>query len=115
MKACKVEDLGQVDFDEEVKKRNKMVYVPNWFNVDLKTGVCSVWVKKLYLLMYLLFTQLYLILDANYTFRPRWKWLFISMGISKRNRFSRRWECRSKRCVRLLKLNFNIYIVKDGD
>jgi WD repeat-containing protein 48 len=25
--------------DEEVKKRNKTVYVPNWFNVDLKTGV----------------------------------------------------------------------------
>lgn len=39
LKACKVEDLGHVDFDEEVKKRNKMVYVPNWFNVDLKTGV----------------------------------------------------------------------------
>lgn len=40
LKACKVEELGQIDFDEEVKKRNKMVYVPNWFNVDLKTGVC---------------------------------------------------------------------------
>jgi hypothetical protein len=25
--------------DEEVKKRNKTVYVPNWFNVDLKTEV----------------------------------------------------------------------------
>ncbi|CAG2063968.1 unnamed protein product, partial [Timema podura] len=39
LKACKIEDLGAVDFDEEVKKRFKMVYVPNWFNVDLKTGV----------------------------------------------------------------------------
>nr|CAD7599540.1 unnamed protein product [Timema genevievae] len=38
LKACKIEDLGAVDFDEEVKKRFKMVYVPNWFNVDLKTG-----------------------------------------------------------------------------
>jgi WD repeat-containing protein 48 len=39
LKAAKVNDLGQVDLDEEVKKRNKTVYVPNWFNVDLKTGV----------------------------------------------------------------------------
>lgn len=37
--ACKVEDLGKVDFEEEIKKRFKMVYVPNWFSVDLKTGV----------------------------------------------------------------------------
>lgn len=34
-----MDDLGQVNFDEEVKTRFKMVYVPNWFNVDLKTGV----------------------------------------------------------------------------
>ena len=39
LKACKIEDVGHVDFDQEVKNRNKMVYVPNWFNVDLKTGV----------------------------------------------------------------------------
>lgn len=51
LKACKVEDLGQVDFDEEVKKRNKMVYVPNWFNVDLKTGVSSVLQKLNFLLL----------------------------------------------------------------
>lgn len=37
--ASKVEELGQTNFDEEVKDRFKMVYVPNWFNVDLKTGV----------------------------------------------------------------------------
>ncbi|XP_024938013.1 WD repeat-containing protein 48 isoform X2 [Cephus cinctus] len=42
LKACKVEDLGRVDFDQEVKKRNKMVYVPNWFNVDLKTGMLTI-------------------------------------------------------------------------
>lgn len=42
LKACKVEDLGPVDFDEEIKKRNKMVYVPNWFNVDLKTGMLTI-------------------------------------------------------------------------
>lgn len=39
LKACKVEDLGHVDFEQEVKNRNKIVFVPNWFNVDLKTGV----------------------------------------------------------------------------
>lgn len=42
LKACKVEDLGQVDFEEEVKARFKMVYVPNWFNVDLKTGMLTI-------------------------------------------------------------------------
>ncbi|XP_054266691.1 WD repeat-containing protein 48-like [Macrosteles quadrilineatus] len=42
LKACKVEDLGQVNFDEEVKARFKMVYVPNWFNVDLKTGMLTI-------------------------------------------------------------------------
>lgn len=31
--------MGKVEFDEEIKKRFKMVYVPNWFSVDLKTGV----------------------------------------------------------------------------
>ncbi|XP_033376023.1 WD repeat-containing protein 48 isoform X2 [Parus major] len=40
--ACKVEDLGKVDFEEEIKKRFKMVYVPNWFSVDLKTGMLTI-------------------------------------------------------------------------
>lgn len=39
LRAKKIEDLGPVNFQDEVKKRFKMVYVPNWFNVDLKTGV----------------------------------------------------------------------------
>lgn len=39
LQACKGEDLGKVEFDEEIKKHFKMVYVPNWFSVDLKTGV----------------------------------------------------------------------------
>ena len=43
LKASKIGDLGQVDLDEEMKRRNKTVYVPNWFNVDLKTGVCFIW------------------------------------------------------------------------
>ncbi|KAK7864940.1 hypothetical protein R5R35_004930 [Gryllus longicercus] len=42
LKASKLEDLGPADFEEEVKKRFKMVYVPNWFNVDLKTGMLTI-------------------------------------------------------------------------
>ncbi|XP_013168847.1 PREDICTED: WD repeat-containing protein 48 homolog [Papilio xuthus] len=42
LKASKLEDLGEIDYDEEVKKRFKMVYVPNWFNVDLKTGMLTI-------------------------------------------------------------------------
>ncbi|TSS97513.1 WD repeat-containing protein 48 [Bagarius yarrelli] len=42
LKACKREDLGKVEFDEEVKKHFKMVYVPNWFSVDLKTGMLTI-------------------------------------------------------------------------
>ncbi|KAF8790016.1 WD repeat-containing protein 48 [Argiope bruennichi] len=41
LKASKVEDLGQVDFEAEVKKNFKLIYVPNWFSVDLKTGVIN--------------------------------------------------------------------------
>lgn len=59
LKACKVEDLGRVDFEQEVEKRNKIVYVPPWFNVDLKTGVrflkvCFIFSTKMYLIFYLL-------------------------------------------------------------
>lgn len=39
LEVTKNEHLGKVDFDETVKARNKTVYVPNWFTVDLKTGV----------------------------------------------------------------------------
>lgn len=42
LKACKVEDLGQVDFEGEEKKRFKQVHVPNWFIVDLRTGMLSI-------------------------------------------------------------------------
>lgn len=45
LKARKVEDLGKIDFEQEIKKRNKMVYVPNWFSIDLKTGVCNLIIK----------------------------------------------------------------------
>ncbi|XP_055601483.1 WD repeat-containing protein 48 homolog isoform X2 [Uranotaenia lowii] len=39
LKIKKVEDLGKIDYEEEVKKRSQRVYVPNWFTVDLKTGM----------------------------------------------------------------------------
>lgn len=55
--ACKGEDLGKVEFEEEIKKRFKMVYVPNWFSVDLKTGVndksCNRDIWKVYLCRHL--------------------------------------------------------------
>lgn len=37
--ALKVEDLGVVDFEQEKERRNKPIFVPSWFTVDLKTGV----------------------------------------------------------------------------
>ncbi|XP_015775077.1 PREDICTED: WD repeat-containing protein 48-like [Acropora digitifera] len=42
LKACKVEELGKVDYDEAIKKRSPMVYVPNWFSVDIKTGMLTI-------------------------------------------------------------------------
>ncbi|XP_056629961.1 WD repeat-containing protein 48 homolog [Diorhabda carinulata] len=42
LKASKVEELGQVNFQEEEKNRFKMIYVPNWFNIDLKTGMLTI-------------------------------------------------------------------------
>jgi len=42
LKARKVEDLGQVEFEQEVKKRLQMVCVPSWFTVDLKTGMLTI-------------------------------------------------------------------------
>lgn len=39
LRVVKKEDLGKIDFDEEIKARNKQVYIPNWFTLDLKTGV----------------------------------------------------------------------------
>ena len=48
--ACKVENIhpasnglnAKQKYDEEVKKRSKMVYVPNWFTVDLKIGLLCI-------------------------------------------------------------------------
>lgn len=46
LKAKKVDDLGEVDFDEEVKSRFKMLYLPNWFSVDLKTGMLTIHLEE---------------------------------------------------------------------
>jgi WD repeat-containing protein 48 len=37
--ATKVEDLGPVDFEEEIKRRNVSVFIPSWFTVGLHTSV----------------------------------------------------------------------------
>ena len=42
LKASKVADLGQVDFDKVCEERQQTVYVPNWFTVDLKTGMLTI-------------------------------------------------------------------------
>lgn len=42
LKVAKVQDLGKIDFDEETKKRNQRIYIPNWFTVDLKTGMPTI-------------------------------------------------------------------------
>lgn len=42
LKVVKVQDLGCVDFDEELERRNQRIYIPNWFTVDLKTGMPTI-------------------------------------------------------------------------
>ncbi|OTF70327.1 WD repeat-containing protein 48-like protein, partial [Euroglyphus maynei] len=46
LKACKVEDLGKTDFEAEIKRRFRMVYVPNWFSVDLKMGMLTIHLEE---------------------------------------------------------------------
>ncbi|KAL3891526.1 hypothetical protein ACJMK2_003786 [Sinanodonta woodiana] len=40
--ARKVNDLGKTDLEEQIKNHFKMVHVPNWFTVDLKTGMLTI-------------------------------------------------------------------------
>lgn len=42
LKVAKVKDLGTVDFDNELNQHNPKIFIPNWFTVDLKTGVCFI-------------------------------------------------------------------------
>lgn len=39
---AKVQDLGCLDFDEELERRQQKIYIPNWFTVDLKTGMPTI-------------------------------------------------------------------------
>lgn len=52
LRVIKKEDLGKIDFEEETKARNKQVHIPNWFTLDLKTGVRNLNI------IYILFFQL---------------------------------------------------------
>lgn len=80
LKVVKVQDLGKVDFDNEVKNRNQKVYIPNWFTVDLKTGVGSSCL--LHFKNYNNHSHGY-ILDAINSFRPRRSRLFCSLGFRR--------------------------------
>jgi len=42
LKACKLADLGNVDMKQAVEERQQTVFVPNWFTVDLKTGMLTI-------------------------------------------------------------------------
>ena len=42
LKACKLADLGNVDLEQAVEERQQTVFVPNWFTVDLKTGMLTI-------------------------------------------------------------------------
>lgn len=46
LNARKVEDLGNSDFEAEIKNRFRMLYVPHWFTVDLKTGMLSIHLEE---------------------------------------------------------------------
>lgn len=39
LQAKKVEELGKKDMETVIKEKNKRVFVPNWFNIDVKSGV----------------------------------------------------------------------------
>lgn len=39
LQACKEEDLGEVDLEKEEVARREKLYIPNWFSVEIKTGV----------------------------------------------------------------------------
>jgi WD repeat-containing protein 48 len=44
--AKKVEDLQKCDYEEEIKRRSKRIFIPNWFTVDLKTGMLTVHLEE---------------------------------------------------------------------
>lgn len=42
LNARKVEELPGKDFEAEYEKRKKLLYVPNWFGIDLKLGMLTI-------------------------------------------------------------------------
>lgn len=42
LKVARVQELGNLDFDEELSRRQQKIYIPNWFTVDLKTGMPTI-------------------------------------------------------------------------
>ncbi|CAL1530062.1 unnamed protein product [Lymnaea stagnalis] len=44
--ARKEEEYGKADFEEIVKRHFKMVFVPSWFTVDLKTGLLTIHLEE---------------------------------------------------------------------
>ncbi|CAF0914356.1 unnamed protein product, partial [Didymodactylos carnosus] len=46
LQAKLTENLGKVDYEEEIKNRTKPVFVPNWFSVDLKVGILTITLEE---------------------------------------------------------------------
>lgn len=42
LKVVRSDDLGAVDYDAEIRRRNQRIYIPNWFTVDLKIGMPTI-------------------------------------------------------------------------
>lgn len=78
LKVVKVKDLGQVDFENELKQHNQKVHIPNWFTVDLKTGVSS---QQLRCSLNTIINENTFI-DANHCTWTRRSGLFCRLGIS---------------------------------
>uniref|UniRef100_A0AC34Q1X5 WD repeat-containing protein 48 homolog n=1 Tax=Panagrolaimus sp. JU765 TaxID=591449 RepID=A0AC34Q1X5_9BILA len=42
LQAKKVDEFGKCDVEPIVRERNKRVFVPNWFNIDVKSGMLQI-------------------------------------------------------------------------
>lgn len=46
LKAKKLADFGCISFEDECMKRKEMIFVPNWFTVDAKTGMLNITIDE---------------------------------------------------------------------
>jgi WD repeat-containing protein 48 len=46
LQARMIENLGKCDYEEEIRKRTKTIFVPNWFSVDLKIGILTITLEE---------------------------------------------------------------------